>query len=100
MSISGMFLVLFLIVHLAINLSSVVSRQAYETACRFMDENIIIQIMVPVLALGFLFHISYALALTIRNRKARPIGYTRKSKTKVSWASKNMFALGIIVLRF
>lgn len=98
MSISGAFLILFLTLHLAINLTSLISREAYEAACRFMDENILIQIMVPVLALGFIVHIAMGIILTIQNRKARGQEYEVKSKSKVSWASKNMLALGLIVL--
>ncbi|MCC8197375.1 MAG: succinate dehydrogenase cytochrome b subunit [Tannerellaceae bacterium] len=99
MSISGMFLILFLTLHLAINLTSLISREAYEAACRFMDEHPLIQIMVPVLALGFMVHILMGIFLTIQNRKSRPQGYQVKGKIrKVSWASKNMFALGLIVL--
>lgn len=98
MSISGMFLIVFLTFHLAINLTSLISREAYETACKFMDENIFIRIMVPVLALGFIVHIAMGIILSIQNRKSRPVGYEVKSKTRVSWASKNMLALGLIVL--
>lgn len=98
MSISGLFLIIFLTLHLFINLTSLISREAYEAACRFMDENIFIQIMVPVLALGFVIHILMGIILTIQNRKARPIGYTVKSKIQISWASKNMLVLGLIVL--
>lgn len=98
MSISGLFLIMFLTLHLCINLTSLISREAYEAACRFMDENVFIQIMVPVLALGFVVHILMGIVLTIQNRKARPIDYAVKSKTEVSWASKNMLALGLIVL--
>ncbi|MFT4073777.1 MAG: succinate dehydrogenase cytochrome b subunit [Dysgonamonadaceae bacterium] len=99
MSISGMFLILFLTLHLVINLTSLISREAYETACKFMNENPVIQIMVPILALGFMVHIVMGIILTIQNRKARPIDYKEKGKhPKVSWASKNMLALGLIVL--
>ncbi len=98
MSVSGMFLILFLTLHLAINLTSLISREAYEAACKFMDENIFIRIMVPVLALGFVVHIVMGIILTIQNRKSRPVGYEVKSRTNVSWASQNMLALGLIVL--
>lgn len=98
MSISGMFLILFLVLHLIINLTSLISREAYEAACNFMDENILIQVMVPILALGFTIHIIMGIVLTIQNRKSRPKDYEVKSKTQISWASKNMMALGLIVL--
>ncbi|WP_321480374.1 succinate dehydrogenase cytochrome b subunit [uncultured Bacteroides sp.] len=99
MSISGMFLIMFLTLHLAINFTAIISREAYERASHFMSENIFIKMMVPVLALGFIVHIAMGVILTIQNRKARPTDYTVKGKhPKVSWASKNMFALGIIIL--
>ncbi len=99
MSISGMFLIMFLTLHLAVNLTSLISREAYETACGFMNEHPLIQIMVPVLALGFMVHIVMGIILTIQNRKARLQEYKVKAKVpRVSWASKKMFALGVIVL--
>jgi len=56
--------------------------------------------MVPVLALGFVVHISYALYLTLANRRARGTErYAVANKGKASsWASRNMFVLGIIIL--
>ncbi len=99
MSISGMFLIMFLTIHLAINLTSLISREAYENACKFMDENLFIRLMVPILSLGFIVHIVMGFVLTIQNRRARPIDYKKKGRlSQVSWASKNMLALGLIVL--
>jgi succinate dehydrogenase / fumarate reductase cytochrome b subunit len=101
MSISGLFLVTFLLLHLSLNLTALVSKEAYKTVCDFMDTNIFIQIMVPVLALGFAVHILYSIIITLRNMKARPIGYSVSNRTEASsWASKNMFVLGAIVLCF
>ncbi|MDR3189515.1 MAG: succinate dehydrogenase cytochrome b subunit [Prevotellaceae bacterium] len=101
MSLSGFFLMVFLLLHLSINLAAVVSESAYNVACHFMDTNIFIQIMVPVLALGFVIHIIYAIYLTLSNLKARPVKYAVGTGTKASsWASRNMFVLGLIVLGF
>jgi succinate dehydrogenase / fumarate reductase cytochrome b subunit len=101
MSLSGLFLVLFLLLHVSINLTALFSREAYEAACDFMDTNIFIQVMVPVLALGFGIHILYSLIITVRNQKARPVKYLASNKTEASsWASKNMFVLGLIVFGF
>ena len=109
MSISGLFLILFLLLHMTINLFSVIDSFTgsygaadglFQAGCDFMALPIV-TIMVPVLALGFVIHIIYAFYLTICNIKSRG-GYSRyevssKAKTE-SWASKNMLALGIIVL--
>ncbi|MDR3329179.1 MAG: succinate dehydrogenase cytochrome b subunit [Prevotellaceae bacterium] len=101
MSISGLFLMVFLVLHLCINLSAVVSQSAYNAACEFMDTNIFIRIMVPVLTLGVVVHIIFATIITLRNRKARPVKYAVGTGTKAStWASRNMFVLGLIVLGF
>jgi succinate dehydrogenase / fumarate reductase cytochrome b subunit len=60
----------------------------------------IVTVMVPVLALGFLVHIAYALILSYGNYKARGTErYAVANKTKTgSWAAKNMLVLGVIVL--
>lgn len=109
MSISGLFLIIFLLLHMTINLFSVIDSfngtygsadGLFQAGCDFMALPIV-TVMVPVLALGFIIHIIYAGYLTMCNIQSRG-GYKRyevasKAKTE-SWASKNMFALGIIVL--
>jgi succinate dehydrogenase / fumarate reductase cytochrome b subunit len=102
MSISGFFLMVFLLVHLAANLASLLGSDQYYAICHFMDTNIVIQIMVPVLALGFIIHIAYGLYLTLVNRLARGNErYAVGNKGNASsWASRNMFILGAIILGF
>ena len=111
MSISGLFLIIFLMLHVSINLFSVIdlctgnygaADGLFQMGCDFMALPIV-TVMVPVLALGFIIHIIYACYLTWTNLKSRG-GYCRyavssKAKTE-SFASKNMFALGIIILGF
>lgn len=99
MSLSGFFLIIFLLVHASINLIAVFSESGYNMVADFMGTNPIVQLMVPVLAAGFILHIVYALILTIRNRRARGTDrYASASKTGIDWASKNMLVLGFIVL--
>ncbi|KGN94999.1 succinate dehydrogenase cytochrome b subunit [Porphyromonas crevioricanis] len=99
MSISGLFLITFLTLHGAINFVSVFSEEAYNAACDFMGTNPAVQVMVPVLALGFVIHIIYACVLTLQNRRARGNDrYGTSSKTPVPWNAKNMFVLGVIIL--
>lgn len=101
MSISGLFLVFFLLFHSAMNLVAVFSASGYNAVCEFLGTNPIVQFMVPVLALGFVVHIVYAIWLTIRNRKARGADrYAVTGRSDVSWSSKNMLVLGIVVLGF
>lgn len=118
-SITGAFLVIFLLLHATINFFSVIDSFTrkfgvvaadqdlfskgdglFKLGCDFMSTPVI-SIMVPVLALGFLIHIVYGCWLTYQNIKARG-GYKRyevASKAAAdSWSAKNMLVLGIIIL--
>lgn len=103
MSVSGLFLVVFLLVHLGINMLIVFdsSGELYNAGVHFMGTNPLIKVMEPVLALGFIIHIIYGTILTLQNRKATPVKYAVTQKTKTtSWASKNMFILGCWLIAF
>ena len=102
MSISGFFLMVFLVIHLGANLVTLFGEEAYNTVCHFMDTNPVVQIMVPVLAAGFAIHILYALLITLYNRRARgKQGYAVSNQgVASSWASRNMFVLGLIIICF
>ena len=107
-AVSGAFLIIFLLLHVTINLFSVIDSFTgnyngldglFQKGCDFMALPIV-TIMVPVLAAGFIIHIIYAFWLTMQNRKARGserYAVTEKPKT-VEWASQNMLVLGIIVI--
>lgn len=99
MSISGLFLILFLLIHVSINALSLISPEAFQAGCDFMALPFV-TVMVPVLAAGFIIHIIYAFILTLGNLKARGnIRYAVANKGAAdSFAAKNMLVLGIIVL--
>ncbi len=100
MSVTGIFLVLFLLFHMCMNLVAAFSAPAYDAVCEFLGTNWYALAGTAVLALGFIFHIIYAFILTVQNRKAR--GNDRYAvvdkPAHVEWASQNMLVLGIIVL--
>ena len=100
MSISGCFLVLFLLFHMSMNIAALFSAEAYNAICAFLGANWYAVAGTGVLAAGVFVHFAYALMLTIQNRKAR--GQQRYAVTVtekgVSWASKNMLVLGVIVI--
>ena len=99
MSISGLFLIVFMFVHAFVNALSLISAEAFNAGCEFMALPVV-SVMVPVLAAGFIVHIVYAFILNYMNLKARgPQRYAVANKAKTDdWASKNMLVLGIIVL--
>lgn len=102
MSITGLFLVLFLLFHGTMNFVVLFSRDAYNMICEFLGANWYALVGTKVLAIGFVVHILYALYLTFQNQRAR--GNIRYAVTKkqegVSFASQNMLVLGAIVLGF
>lgn len=103
MSLSGLFLISFLCVHLALNLLLIFDNSGamFNLGAHFMATNPIIKIIEPVLAIGFLIHMIWAAALTLQNMKARPIGYARTTQgSNCTWASRNMFILGGLVFIF
>lgn len=102
-SISGLFLITFLLVHLIMNSMILFdsSGELFNRAAHFMGTHPIIKIVEPVLAIGFILHILYAVIVTIQNWMARPVGYAKQQKTgNSSWASRNMIWLGSFVFAF
>ncbi len=102
MSLSGLFLVLFLAFHMCMNLVIVFSHEAYNAVCNFLGANWYALVGTMVLAAGFIVHIVFAFWLTWQNRKARGNDrYAVNVRPKnVEWASQNMLVLGIIVVLF
>ncbi len=100
MSLSGLFLILFLTIHAACNGAYLLPNGAenFNAVCEFMSLPIV-TVMVPLLALGFVVHIVYAFILYIQDYKARgKERYAVANKTKADFASKNMIVLGVLVL--
>ena len=103
MSITGLFLISFLMVHLVLNLLLLFddTGDLFNVAANFMATNTFMHILEPVLALGFVLHIIYASYITLQNQKSRPVAYkTVNQKDSSSWASRNMYILGGLVLIF
>ena len=102
LSISGLFLVLFLLFHLSMNVAAVFSGEAYNMVCSLLGSNWYAVAATLVLAAGVVIHFVYAIILTLQNRKARGNDrYAINARPKgVEWASQNMFVLGLIVILF
>ncbi|MEN8124622.1 MAG: succinate dehydrogenase cytochrome b subunit [Bacteroidota bacterium] len=101
MSLSGLFLITFLLVHLVVNLTLFVGADTFNAASHFMATNPLIQVMQYVLAAGFIFHIIMGIQLEIKNRASRPIKYVKNNPAANSgWASRNMIVTGLLVLLF
>lgn len=102
MALSGLFLVVFLLQHFIINLTSVFSEEVFNEISHFMGNNPLVQfVLQPVLIFGVLFHFMMGFVLDIKNRKARSQGYAQNNgAANSSWMSRNMILSGIVILSF
>ena len=102
MAITGLFLVIFLALHLTINLLTLCSDpELFNAASHFMGSNVLIQAMQYVLALGFIFHIATGIILNSQNNSARPVKYAKDNPGEnSSTASRSMIRTGLLVLVF
>ncbi|MEA5127656.1 MAG: succinate dehydrogenase cytochrome b subunit [Proteiniphilum sp.] len=101
-SISGLFLILFLLVHMSMNFVLLFSYETYDfLANEVLGANWWAIVGTGVIAAGFVIHIIWGIILTIQNRKARgKERYASASKTKTTWSSRNMLVLGLFLLLF
>jgi succinate dehydrogenase / fumarate reductase cytochrome b subunit len=103
MSLSGLFLIIFVLVHLILNsfLMFDATGELFNAGAHFMSMPVIRFGLQPVLFAGFIIHIIWASILTLQNQKARPSKYASQSLGNSStWSSRNMYVLGGLVLVF
>ena len=103
MSLTGLFLISFLIIHLIGNLALFnndggLSFNAYAA---FMSTNPLIGTVSYLLYAGIVLHVVVAFVLYATNKAARPVKYSvQKSKENSSWESRSMTLLGTLILAF
>lgn len=105
MSLTGLFLCLFLIGHLSGNLQLLIPGETgqlqFNEYAKFMTTNPAVKILSYLTYLSILFHVIDGIILTRRNRAARPNSYVHATSSKSSiWSSRNMGVLGTIILVF
>ncbi|ARV09848.1 succinate dehydrogenase [Winogradskyella sp. PC-19] len=102
MALSALFLMVFLLQHFAINILSVFSADAFNTASHFMGTFWAVQfILQPILIFGVIFHFVMGFVLEIKNNKARKVSYAKnKGSANSTWMSRNMLLTGAVVLAF
>ena len=103
MALSALFLVLFLIIHFAVNITSVISENIFNELSHFMGTNPLIQFALqPVLLIGVLFHFIMGFVLELQNRKARggEAYYRYNGGANSTWMSRNMIISGVMILLF
>jgi len=104
MAVAGLFLAVFLMVHLGINLFLLPITEnhvaVFETAVHFMTTNPIIKVFEVVLFGGFIIHIIYGIILQVQNWMARPVRYRKEGFSHTSFFSKYMIHTGVIIFIF
>lgn len=102
MALSAMFLLIFLVMHLSVNLISVFSQSAFNDASYFMGYNPLVQfLMQPILIFAVFFHFIMGFILEAKNNKARPVKYAANgAASNSSWVSRNMIISGLVILAF
>jgi succinate dehydrogenase / fumarate reductase cytochrome b subunit len=103
MSLTGLFLISFLTVHLIGNLAIFKADNglSFNAYAAFMSTNPLISTVSYLLYAGILLHVIVAFILYFSNSSARPVKYkTQKAGENSSWASRSMTLLGILILAF
>lgn len=102
MSLTGLFLISFLIVHLSGNLQllSDDGGQSFNVYAAFMSHNIIVRIISIGLYAFIVLHAIQGIILAIKNRAAKGSKYKKGSPAGATWAAKNMALLGILIFAF
>lgn len=103
MGLTGLFLIVFLVVHVSIN-SMIFFNDHGETFnhwAHLMGTNLIIRTAEIGLFAFLLLHIVQGLILWAQNAKARPVRYARnEASSNSTWYSRSMGLLGTLILLF
>jgi succinate dehydrogenase / fumarate reductase, cytochrome b subunit len=103
MALSGLFMILFLFVHIGGNFALFNSDYGkfFNQYSEFMSHNPIIQVIQWVLFGAILLHIYLAARLTAQNNAARPVKYAANNRAANStWISRNMGITGTVIALF
>lgn len=103
MSLTGLFLISFLTIHLIGNLAILKpdGGLAFNEYAAFMSTNPLIGTVSYLLYAGFILHIVVAIILYFKNRAARPVAYkVKKAGDNSTWESRSMTFLGLLILAF
>jgi succinate dehydrogenase / fumarate reductase cytochrome b subunit len=102
MALAGLFLSIFLLVHLGINLTLILfeDSQIFNIGAHFMATNLLIKTIEVVLFGSIILHILYGLIVQVLNWLARPIRYRVWNFAQTSFFSKFMIHTALIILVF
>ena len=103
MALTGIFLVVFLVVHCYVNANVFFDNPEvnFNKAAHFMGTNFLVRVTEIGLFAGFLLHIVQGYKLEFQNRSKRTSRYAVTAGNKTSkWYSRSMAILGTLILLF
>ncbi|MGK0315663.1 MAG: succinate dehydrogenase / fumarate reductase cytochrome b subunit [Saprospiraceae bacterium] len=102
MSFTGLFLILFLVVHLIGNLQLLKDDGgvAFNAYAYFMTNNPLIKTVAYGNYFFIILHAFMGILISFKNKAAKGSTYAVRSNAEVTWASKNMALLGTLILAF
>ncbi|MFQ3573562.1 MAG: succinate dehydrogenase cytochrome b subunit [Thermodesulfovibrionales bacterium] len=101
MAVTGLFLLLFLIVHLIGNSTIYIGPDGINTYAKGLHSlpPLVWSFRIAML-LVFSLHVYFGIRLTLENRQAKPNGYAISKTLKTTFGSKTMIWSGLIILAF
>ena len=94
-AITGLFLVGFLLIHLAGNITLFFGPDAFNGYAYQLEKNkAILYTLEIILLIGFSSHIIQAIYVTLENKKSRPVSYKKRRTLGMSTIFSNNMALG------
>lgn len=102
MSLSGLFLITFLLAHLVGNLQLFMNDdgKAFNEYAVFMTSNPLIKTVSYLLYFSIIFHAVWGMMITFKNKAARPINYAKTNSKVSSPFSRYMGILGTLIFIF
>ena len=103
MALTGLFLILFLVVHLIGNLQLLLpdNGESFNLYADSMAHNPLIRVVSIGNFAFILLHVIYSIILSRHNKNSRPVDYAvSKASTSSTWSSRNMGILGTAILIF
>ncbi|NNF02359.1 MAG: succinate dehydrogenase cytochrome b subunit [Bacteroidia bacterium] len=102
---TGLFLILFLVVHLAGNFQLLIpedqgGKLAFNEYTAFMTSFPVIKIVSYFTYAAILLHAFLGIFFAVNSKSKRPEGYAYSGNKNSTWASRNMGVLGTLILAF
>lgn len=103
MSLTGLFLISFLVIHVGLNACIWANDdgEMFNKSAHFMGTTVVVRLMKVVLFAGFIVHIVQGYVLEASNLSRRGRGYEKRMANKGSkWYSRTMGLLGTLLFLF